>query len=57
MPPLTGSWRSFSPNLTPAVAEKFREIEEGTMEALRDAGASSAHLKEAPPEPPPLPRP
>jgi hypothetical protein len=56
-PSLTGSWRSFSPRLDPEVAAIFKEIEEGTLEALREAARKQGKLMEPAPEDPPLKRP
>ena len=53
---LTGSWRSFSPKLDPQVADRFREIEAGTLEALREAALKSGRLMEEA-EAPPMKRP
>ena len=53
---LSGSWRNFSPRLSPEVARVFKQIEEDTLEALRQAGQQADRLMEEPPEPP-MPRP
>lgn len=54
-PPLTGSWRTFSPRLDQRVAERFRQIEEGTLEALREAATNSRVMETS--EEPPMKRP
>ena len=53
---LTDSWRNFKPRLSQEVAERFRQIEQGTLEALSQASGLENRLMEEAKEPP-MPRP
>jgi hypothetical protein len=46
------TWRNFKPRLSQEVAERFRQIEEGTLEALSRASGLGNSVMEKPAEAP-----
>ena len=55
LPKLT-SWRSFSPKLDAETAQLFNQIEQDTLELLREAGRKSSLVQEEPPPYPATPK-
>ena len=47
-PTLTGSWRNFSPKLDARTAQLFNQIEQDSLELLRNAGRKSSLVQEEP---------